>query len=274
VLLSTLERPDREEKGRLDSAAKTFEKQMRTMVSNNMFTRTVLVMLLIFQSLPFVDAHGKGKRKRKYTIRPPLLSTKSKGKSKHKYTKQPPSPTKSPTPEMFIPGTGDQPSPVSPTCTTHSESPSSEIIPGPGDWGIGDDQTPSSTILPGAGDSPSGCANLSVDDRRDALREAVIAVSGADVLMLPESSQSQALAWLADQDSLKVCPGDTSFLQRYALAVLYFATVGDQWFHCDRNGKKSCAKESFLSGVDECLWGGLTCEDAQNVSNINIGKHV
>jgi hypothetical protein len=120
----------------------------------------------------------------------------------------------------------------------------------------------------------SGCPNLSVNDRRNALREAVIEVSGEDVLMLPDSSQSQAFRWLADQDSFRACPDDTLFLQRYALAVLYFATLGDQWFTCDRYGNKTCAKESFLSRVDVCLWGGLTCDKSQRLLNINIGKHV
>jgi uncharacterized protein (DUF486 family) len=120
----------------------------------------------------------------------------------------------------------------------------------------------------------SGCPNLSDNDRRDALRKAVIEVSGEYVLVSPDSSQSQAFAWLADQDSLRVCPDDTFFLQRYALAVLYFATVGDQWFTCDRQGNKSCTKEPFLSAVDVCLWGGVTCDYELSVLNINIGKQV
>jgi len=78
-------------------------------------------------------------------------------------------------------------------------------------------------------------------------------------LELPDSSQLKAFAWLVDQDTLRVCPVDILFLQRYALAVLYFATAGDQWLTCDRHGNTTCAKEPFLSAVDVCLWGGITC---------------
>ena len=65
---------------------------------------------------------------------------------------------------------------------------------------------------------------------------------------------------------------DTDLAQRYALAVLYFATGGDSWKECSRDLTSKCESSDgsglqssahFLSSGPVCAWFGLTCSDEQ-----------
>lgn len=103
-----------------------------------------------------------------------------------------------------------------------------------------------------------------------------------------ESPQLQALRWLAqmpDDETLRVrdagtttstpqspVEADTDLAQRYALAVLYFATGGDSWKECSRDLTSKCessdgsglqSSSHFLSTGSVCAWFGLTCSDEQ-----------
>ena len=98
-------------------------------------------------------------------------------------------------------------------------------------------------------------------------------VSGASTLNDKTSPQWLAFQWLDEQDSLTVCPDNGNVAQRYGLALFYFATNGDEWLTCTRDGSKSCGGEPFLSGVHECKWGGITCGLANRVLNINLGSN-
>ena len=66
------------------------------------------------------------------------------------------------------------------------------------------------------------------------------------------SPQSRALRWILDRDPLEV-PVPTNAVQsakiaqRFALAVLYFATRGNSW----------TLSHNFLTGVDECDWNTI-----------------
>ncbi|KAL7549090.1 hypothetical protein ACHAWF_012362, partial [Thalassiosira exigua] len=69
------------------------------------------------------------------------------------------------------------------------------------------------------------------------------------------SPQHRALVYLADGDALTLDPNDPNaypqLAQRYALAVLYFATGGPEW--------KS--RTYWLSGRHECRWAYVICAD-------------
>uniref|UniRef100_A0A7S4IYT7 Disease resistance R13L4/SHOC-2-like LRR domain-containing protein n=1 Tax=Odontella aurita TaxID=265563 RepID=A0A7S4IYT7_9STRA len=81
-----------------------------------------------------------------------------------------------------------------------------------------------------------------------------------------------ALEWLAMDESLEapssVFPTE-QLVQRYALAVLYFATHGDQWNRCSRRESSPCEStlskkgemlsSRFLSSSHVCYWYGVTC---------------
>ena len=100
----------------------------------------------------------------------------------------------------------------------------------------------------------------------------VMEISGTGALDDPEHPVFMAFDWLVEEDTLYICPEDPNFAQRYALAVLYFATRGDQWTKCRRDGLTVCSGESFLSGAHECEWGGVTCDSLNRVTNLNLDE--
>ena len=115
-----------------------------------------------------------------------------------------------------------------------------------------------------------------------------------------ESPQSQALNWITNEDTITpiMCPNQENIgcsrggsinpmIQRYVLAVFYFATEGGDWAQCnapnnlddpasvtaadaqcdrvvtpfgvnnDRVGDTST--DAWLGPVNECEWGGVAC---------------
>ena len=103
-------------------------------------------------------------------------------------------------------------------------------------------------------------------------------------LQAKNSPQRKAAKWIADEDKMNMkMPATTNyadaykFVQRYALAVLYFAWGGDQnWIF----------KYQFLSEKDECDWNyeytsnesddafqlGVTCNDDGEVDYLFMRK--
>ena len=97
-------------------------------------------------------------------------------------------------------------------------------------------------------------------------------------LLVASSPQYQALQWLSAEDSFVIRPSDANVIQRYALAVLYYATGGGggggTTINNDTDNGLPVASwiESFefLGDGHECSWSGaLVCDDAQqNVTGI------
>jgi len=99
-------------------------------------------------------------------------------------------------------------------------------------------------------------------------------ISSAQSLSDPTSPQHMALSWLVLEDTEQVDVDSAQFIQRYALAVLYFAWGGSDWYH-------SC---NFLSSLHECSWSesmddedgaalaiGVTCDQDSQVQGLNLG---
>jgi hypothetical protein len=69
------------------------------------------------------------------------------------------------------------------------------------------------------------------------------------------SPQSKALDWLANQDPSQIGIEDEFMLQRYAVAVFFFATLGDgaapdsEW----------TMQENWMTGKGYCSWYGVEC---------------
>mmetsp|Transcript_9818 Transcript_9818/g.21187 ORF Transcript_9818/g.21187 Transcript_9818/m.21187 type:complete len:768 (+) Transcript_9818:80-2383(+) len=82
------------------------------------------------------------------------------------------------------------------------------------------------------------------------LRDMIVAngITPVNVFENHASPQYKALDWMAFHDTLEVVPEDTAStqkaIQRYALAVVYYATGGLNWNE----------QINFLSGTDECSW--------------------
>ena len=82
----------------------------------------------------------------------------------------------------------------------------------------------------------------------------------------PTTPQGRATTWLIGLDERTLCPSDDKLVQRWALAVMYFSTEGDDWFECSATDVMFCGtsgdflnKEPFLSPVNECQWAGIEC---------------
>jgi hypothetical protein len=89
--------------------------------------------------------------------------------------------------------------------------------------------------------APTTCTSL------DCLTEILLQyeVSDAEVLQDDSSPQFRALHWLANNDTMVPNLDSTLILlERYALAVLYFATSGEGWLD----------QRNFLSASSVCRW--------------------
>jgi len=126
-------------------------------------------------------------------------------------------------------------------------------------------------------------------------------ISG-EAVTIKGTPQYKARQWIANDDALMLSPGDPSLMQRYILALIYFATGGENWrvckndpsspqckykcytkAHCsiDRCNAKNyygkttgdCNGTRFLSGGTECHWGGVICTHDGLVREIELGNN-
>jgi hypothetical protein len=78
------------------------------------------------------------------------------------------------------------------------------------------------------------------------------AVTSATTLLAPTTPQGTAFLWIVNDDPARLdpCSADPErIVQRYALAALYYSTVGGEW--TDGTG--------WLTDPDECAWAGVAC---------------
>jgi hypothetical protein len=92
-------------------------------------------------------------------------------------------------------------------------------------------------------------------------------VSGAEALRDASSPQFRALRWLANDDPMVLDLDSTpTLVERYILAVLYFATSGDGWGD----------QHNFLSATSVCEWNidliGAVCNEDDLVVNLDLRK--
>ena len=105
-----------------------------------------------------------------------------------------------------------------------------------------------------------------------AIKDVIVAISGMGAFDDVEHPVFMAFSWIVSDDPMRLCPDDENLPQRYALVLLYFATFGDDWNKCTRDGGTPCTGAKFLSGHHECDWGGVTCDSLDRVIKINLGK--
>jgi hypothetical protein len=94
-------------------------------------------------------------------------------------------------------------------------------------------------------------------------------VSDAEALQVVSSPQFRALRWLANEDTalLDLDSSPTVILvERYVLAMLYFATSGEGW-----GGQRN-----FLSATSVCEWNmseiGVFCNEEDLVVALDLRK--
>ena len=124
---------------------------------------------------------------------------------------------------------------------------------------------------------------ISNAERRDAIKNTISSFSDLSKINQNGSPQKKALNWLLQKDGFSVCPDQTlHVVQRYILAVVYFATDGDNWTKCNR-GDNNCFGvdatgtrtdyESYLSSSDVCTWFGVGCSSGEEITEVVLGKN-
>lgn len=88
----------------------------------------------------------------------------------------------------------------------------------------------------------------------------LLQTSGHFSLAMEGSHQHKAACWILYEKKM-ASPSSKTFGQRYALAVLYFATTGAKWKLAD----------SWLTSKSECTWYGISCDSWGNVKSIDLG---
>jgi len=104
------------------------------------------------------------------------------------------------------------------------------------------------------------------------IEEKLESISESDDLHDWTSAQGKAFQWIVNDDERMVLADDTHMVQRFALAVLFYATGGDNWQSGDLH---------WLTAVHECFWfkkvtgvvkGVIECDDDKNVRRIDLCK--
>jgi hypothetical protein len=81
----------------------------------------------------------------------------------------------------------------------------------------------------------------------------------------PASPAGKAWWWILNEDGWGICEAsDPTLVQRFVLALVYFAMGGDSWVSPDSD-------TPFLSPVSECEWTGIHCNVAGFVRNVELG---
>ncbi len=201
--------------------------------------------------------------------------------------------------------------PITPIPTELGVTTYAPITPVPTDFGFEPTPVPTTlapTITPTL--SPTFPCDLPPEERAFLIRELMSIYSDPDLFDDPTTPQAQALDWISNEDAIfpVLCPNQDGIgcklngqmnpmVQRYILAVFYFAMNGNDWSQCsapddfesdasveaanlecervvtpfgvtnDRVGAES--SDAWLTPVNECEWGGVACWGA-DTPNLNL----
>ena len=104
---------------------------------------------------------------------------------------------------------------------------------------------------------------ITASERSSNILALLTTVSNPWALVTTSSIVYQARQWTDEQDGMIICPVDSSaFLQRYAVAVVYFALNGPNWDVCGASSTTCAGSTRWLDSSSECDWFGLSCNGA------------
>ena len=83
--------------------------------------------------------------------------------------------------------------------------------------------------------------------------------------------QFLAANWIINEDFRQVAYNDPTLLQRFALAVIYFSTYGENWTSTQEFYNTSNATYDFLNDEDECTWFGVICPSDSTLTGLLLG---
>lgn len=145
---------------------------------------------------------------------------------------------------------------------------------------------------------PTNSCGLTPSERELQIKDNLSGISFPESFDQANTPQAKALNWIIADDVSQLCPEDASLVQRYTLAVFYFATNGDNWNECSAPEEYDPAiidlaniecnltttnatdlfptdirgTNAWLTPESECLWGGVSCyaENTANAFKVNV----
>ena len=121
------------------------------------------------------------------------------------------------------------------------------------------DRTPNPTDPAPVGAPVETCQDR---PRDEVITEILLDVTDEQLLLDSSTPQGQARLWLIDEDdSTDPCTYPT-FIQRYAMATMYFSMAGSNWD----------SSVIWLTAEKECDWTNVECNDFDAVSKILLGE--
>ena len=143
-----------------------------------------------------------------------------------------------------------------------------------------------------SGNADDGSGGPMTSPREASIEDRVQRIVGSEDLKQTDSPFEKARIWITHNDTMQINSDSPSFVQRYILAYLYFATtMGGEWLSCnppidgapvfctyskliginpDRYVKISWTR--WLSDRPECSWAGITCDERDQVRAIELSK--
>ena len=106
-----------------------------------------------------------------------------------------------------------------------------------------------------------GRQHPSLNNRGHKLLNSLESFSNNASLGMSSAPEHKAMCWLIHTDKSGITPGSSKMKERYALAVLWFATKPEVW-HTSTN---------WLTNESVCNWYGITCDTWGYVSQIDLG---
>lgn len=121
--------------------------------------------------------------------------------------------------------------------------------------------------------APSGLptvdCNMSPSERLEQIQSIINVVSDPFLLANGQTNQGMAMDWIIFTDEKQVCPGSSTLVQRYVLALFYYNTIGDDWNNCYANSPL-CPASNWMSADHECNWFGVSCDGNDKVTEIKF----
>lgn len=90
-----------------------------------------------------------------------------------------------------------------------------------------------------------------------------------EVHELRKTPQFLAADWIVNEDPLSLEKDDPNLVQRYILAIIYFATKGESWWST-RHFRQNFQNTTFLNEQHECDWFGIQCDDEDKVISVQL----
>jgi len=137
---------------------------------------------------------------------------------------------------------------------------------------------PSLSVFPSSSPTVEDCL-ITAEERTAQIYKSLDTVGDPTLIRDLDTPQGLAADWLINKDFRKVCPGE-KVVQRWIIALFYYATNGDSWLQCSTAGSDLCGsvfpfefKRRFLSDFSECDWSGIKCNTDNCVTEIEFEEN-